>query len=158
MKLNEWLTEDFITKIDWLNVNETANCGTLYYLLFGLYGSREVNSIIDAIPDAGIVADIINMDLSKKWETIKKIYDLNIDISAKENGTTETTTNDIYGYNGEFTRDYKKVVEYLRNNDYEDLFSLIKNDLDTMSKLNYYKIIVKDIAEYLTTPVYFEEE
>lgn len=155
MKLNKWLTEEFINSIKFLSENETSNITTIYYLLYGLYGNKETSAIIDAITDNTIIADMINMEFSRKWKMLKDIYSMDIEIKPTLSGTTETETNDIYGYNGESTRDYKKVIEILKNNNYDDLFKLIKNDLDTFQNLNYYKIIVNDIAKYLTTPLYF---
>lgn len=157
MKLNEWLKThtDFIGKIEYINTNLNSDIDTIYYLLFGLHGNKEVSAILDSISDDGIIADMVNLEFAKKWSIIKSVYDLDTPtISIKESGTTETTTNDIYGYNGESTRDYKKVVEILKNNNYDDLFKVIKYDLDTLSNLNYYKIIVADIATIVATNIY----
>lgn len=157
MKLNEWLKNhtDFIGKIDYINTNLNSDVDTIYYLLLGLHGNKEVSAILDSISDDGIIADMVNLEFAKKWGIIKTVYDLDTPtISTKESGTTETTTNDIYGYNGESTRDYKKVVEILKNNNYDDLFKVIKYDLDTLSNLNYYKIIVADIATIVATNIY----
>lgn len=155
MKLNQWLTQEFINSISFLNENENSNLTTIYYLLYGLYGNRETSSIVDSVNDKTIIADIVNTTYLKKWNMLKNIYSMDIEIKNKENGTTVTETNDIYGYNGEYARDYTKVIETLKNNNYNDLFTLIKNDLDTFQNLNYYKIIVKDIADIVTTVVYY---
>lgn len=81
MKLNQWLTQDFINSISFLNENENSNLTTIYYLLYGLYGARETSSIVDSVNDKTIIADIVNTTYLRKWNMLKNIYSMDIHLS-----------------------------------------------------------------------------
>lgn len=154
MYVKEWVTSDFLNKIEYLAENESDKIETLNAIIIMFYGNRVISAFVDSVVDGTVtdayLANAINLLYSDKWKTLKEFMDSEISVTGRSD--TETTENSIYGYNGDSAKDYTKTVS--KNTEYDNLFNVFKDNIDVRSKLSYYKVIVEDIASCLASEVY----
>lgn len=158
MYVKEWVTAEFLNKIEYLKNNEDDKIETLNAIIIMFYGNRTTSSFVDSVVDGTVsdsyLASAINLLYSDKWKVLKDFTDSNISITGRTDTEKETTENDIYGYNGDSAKDYVKTVTRDKTVEYDDIFSMLQSNVDIRNKLSYYKVVVSDIASCLATDVY----
>lgn len=158
MKLKEWIAKAFIDSIPYIATNESANSDYIYNEVLVWHGnktiSKQLETIIDNEMNTDVLANIINNLFSKKWETLKKVNDANIELTGYTDTKTEQIDNSIYGYNGDSAKDYTNIKKTDETKTFNDLFTMIEKNIAMRQRLSYYKIVADDIASVLTTCVY----
>lgn len=150
--------EKLIESIGFLvnNESEDFNTSIYYYLLYN-YGNKTVAPIIESGLNVETIAKIISNKYSKLWEKAKSITDDNT-LSLTGYKRTETTENEIFGYNANSengVNDYKTVKTY--DNDFENVFDNYISALDFFGNNAYYSIISSCIVNEVTLPLYESE-
>lgn len=158
MKLNEFLTEDFINSIPYISENEKDNVNLIYNWVLVKGYSKPISSYADAVNNGTItsqmLANIVSTMFSDKWKRVKTISELEIPLTGTDDTTIETVKNSIYGYNGESANDYEKTRTLTQNKEYPEIFEKLKENIDFREMFNYYGIIVDDIIKVLTIKIY----
>lgn len=158
MKLNNYNElQKLIESIGFLVNNESEDFITsIYYYLLYNYGNKTVTPIIESGLNTETIAKIINNKYSKLWEKAKNISD-NDTISLTGYKRTETTQNEIYGYNAtdNGVNDYKTTKTY--DNEFENIFDNYISALDFFGNNAYYSIISSCIVNEITLPLYESE-
>lgn len=157
MKLNEYKElQNLIEDIGFLVQNETDDfIINIYYYLLYTYGNKTVAPIITSGVTVETIAKMLNNKYGKLWEKAKKISN-NDTLSLTGYKRTETTHNDIYGYNSNTgVDDYTTTKTY--DNEFENVFDNYIKALDFFSNNAYYSIISSCIANEITLPLYESE-
>lgn len=149
----------FLSLIDYIKTNESDKVETIYTMLIGLYGERNIAPIVTAFTaHTDAIAGVIDMKFSEKWSVLKATLSGDIPTISRTDNETKTEHNKIYGYNdSNGVDDYEKTVTTNHEIMFDDVFDAIEKSIDIRDRLNYYLTIVKDIASVLTTPIYESE-
>lgn len=158
MKLNEFITQDFINSIPYIAETENNMKEYIYIWILSKGYSKEVSSYVDLVNKGYItkdaLANIINLSYLEKWKNLKEITQANISLTGTEDVTKEVIKNDIYGFNGNSANDYELTKTTTQNKEYADIFENLKKNLDFREVFSYYSIIVSDILNFLTIKIY----
>lgn len=158
MLLNEWITPEFIASIPYITENESTKANDIYYMVAMFYGKRtvsnEVSFIIENNISTDILASAISDVFSSKWRTLKNAITDSLPTTESMDTITETTDNNIFGYNGDKAPDYNNVKTTVEHKTFDNLFDMIQKNIEIQGKLSYYKIVIQDIAHMLTSPIY----
>lgn len=157
MKLNEYKElQTLIENIGFLTQNETDEFITsIYYYLLYTYGNKTVAPIITSGISTETIAKILNNKYGKLWEKAKNISN-NDTLSLTGYKRTETTHNDVYGYNSNTgVNDYTTTKTY--DNEFENVFDNYIKALDFFGNNSYYSIISSCIVNEITLPLYESE-
>lgn len=158
MLLNEWLTEEFIASIPYIEENEKDKAQDIYYMLKMFYGKRTVSNEVTFIVENNIdtihLANAISDVFSSKWRTVKGAITDSLPTTEYVDTKTETTDNNIYGYNGDKAPDYTNVKTTTEHKTFDNLFEMIEKNVEIQSRLSYYRLVINDIANMLTLLIY----
>lgn len=145
--------EALVTSICDLIGEETAFKDSVYYCILYYYGNKTLYNPINHI-DTSILAEIIYNKYRYLWAKIKEMQTTETPLTTHTN--TETTENNIYGYNSETgVKDYTLIKTY--SNEYEDIYSNYKKCLDFFRRNNYYSIVTSCIVNFITLSIYESE-
>lgn len=149
--------QSLIENIGYLQDNETDDFVTsIYYYLLYNYGNRTVSPIITSGLEVATIAKIINNKYSVLWNKAKTINNDDT-LSLKDFTSTETTNNQIYGYNSDIgVNDYTTTKTYTK--EYENIFDNYIKALEFYGNNCYYCIIVSCIANEITLQIYESED
>lgn len=149
--------QSLIENIGYLQDNETDDFVTsIYYYLLYNYGNRTVSPIITSGLEVATIAKIINNKYSVLWNKAKTINNDDT-LSLKDFTSTETTNNQIYGYNSDTgVNDYTTTKTYTK--EYENIFDNYIKALEFYGNNCYYGIIVSCIANEITLQIYESED
>lgn len=158
MLLNDWLTPEFIASIPYIEENEKDKSQDIYYMLRMFYGKRTVSNEVDFIIENSIdsihLANAISDVFSSKWRTVKSAITDSLPTTESVDTKTETTDNNIYGFNGDKAPDYNNVKTTEEHKTFDNLFEMIEKNIEIQGKLSYYRLVINDIAHMLTCPIY----
>lgn len=148
--------QSLIESIGYLTENETDDFVTsVYHYILYNFGNRTVSPIVESGIDNSTIAKMISYKYYSLWTEYKKA--LSNDIPITDYTETETTLNQIYGYNStDGVNDYKNTKTYVKG--YSDVFSNLKSAIDFFNGNNYYSIIALSIVKEITLEIYDESE
>lgn len=147
---------NIIDNIAFLTDNETIDFVTnVYYYILYNYGDKTQSPLLTSGVDDATIANMINNKYKKLWQTVKDTSEAEIDTLLSYTDT-ETTHNNIYGYNSTTgVNDYETIKTIVKQ--YPDAFTNLQNAIAFFDNNVYYSIICQCIVNELTTKV-FESE
>lgn len=148
--------QSLIENIGYLTENESEDFITsVYYYILYNYGNRTVAPILESGLETSTIAKSISNKYGNLWTEYKKAT--STDTPLTEYTETETTQNQIYGYNStDGVNDYKTTKTYVKG--HENIFSDFSQALDFFNGNNYYSVIAMSIASEITLKIYDESE
>lgn len=148
--------QSLIENIGYLTENENEDFITsVYYYILYNYGNRTIAPILLSGLETSTIAKTISNKYSAVWTEYKKAT--STDTPLTEYTETETTQNQIYGYNStDGVNDYKTTKTYVKG--HENIFSDFSQALDFFNGNNYYSAIAISIVSEITLKIYDESE
>lgn len=148
--------QSLVESIGYLTENESDDFTlSIYYYILYNFGNRSVAPILESGLDVTTIAKMISIKYYDLWTEYKKA--LSTDTPITDYTETETTLNQVYGYNSsDGVNDTKTTKTYVKG--FSDVFSNLKSAIDFFNGNNYYSIIALSIAKEITLEVYDESE